>query len=112
MTAPIASGWSGCRVGFAPTGKRRLVTAHTRNGPAILFVKAAIEEKARPWLTVQEIPLVATNEEDLNENNRAGGGDRRKDVFAEALMPEIVQMQHRKRYPQGRQRKPDHPIST
>jgi hypothetical protein len=32
MTAPIASGWSGCRVGLAPTGKRRLVTAHTRDG--------------------------------------------------------------------------------
>ena len=32
MTAPIASGWSGCRVGLAPTGKRRLVTAHARNG--------------------------------------------------------------------------------
>ena len=30
MTAPIASGWSGCRVGFAPTGKRRLITAHTQ----------------------------------------------------------------------------------
>jgi hypothetical protein len=30
MTAPVASGWSGCRVGFAPTGKRRLVTAHTQ----------------------------------------------------------------------------------
>ena len=29
MTTPIASGWSGCRVGLAPTGKRRLVTAHT-----------------------------------------------------------------------------------
>ena len=29
MTAPIASGWSGCRVGLAPTGKRRLVTAHS-----------------------------------------------------------------------------------
>ena len=28
MTAPIASGWSGCRVGLAPTGKRRLCTAH------------------------------------------------------------------------------------
>ena len=28
MTAPIASGWSVCRVGLAPTGKRRLVTAH------------------------------------------------------------------------------------
>ncbi|MGY3582587.1 DNA replication protein DnaC [Bradyrhizobium sp. USDA 4341] len=32
MTAPIASGWSVCRVGLAPTGKRRLVTAHTRSG--------------------------------------------------------------------------------
>jgi hypothetical protein len=32
MTAPIASGWSGCRMGFAPTGKRRLCTAHANNG--------------------------------------------------------------------------------
>src|SRR6516164_8932311 len=32
MTAPIASGWSVCRVGLAPTGKRRLYTAHTRLG--------------------------------------------------------------------------------
>jgi hypothetical protein len=31
MTAPVASGWSDCRVGFAPTGKRRLCTAHTRS---------------------------------------------------------------------------------
>ena len=30
--APVASGWSGCRVGLAPTGKRRLVTAHTQSG--------------------------------------------------------------------------------
>src|SRR6266699_3967381 len=30
MTAPVASGWSGCRVGLAPTEERRLVTAHTR----------------------------------------------------------------------------------
>jgi hypothetical protein len=29
MTAPVASGWSGRRVGLAPTGKRRLLTAHT-----------------------------------------------------------------------------------
>ena len=29
MTAPIDFGRSGCRVGFAPTGKRRLCTAHT-----------------------------------------------------------------------------------
>jgi hypothetical protein len=32
MTAPVASGWSGCRVGLTPTGKRRLATAHTQNG--------------------------------------------------------------------------------
>ncbi len=30
--APVASGWSGCRVGLSPTGKRRLVTAHARSG--------------------------------------------------------------------------------
>src|ERR1700730_2298113 len=28
----VASGWSGCRMGFAPTGKRRLGTARARNG--------------------------------------------------------------------------------
>jgi hypothetical protein len=29
MTAPIISGWgNSCRVGLAPTGKRRLITAH------------------------------------------------------------------------------------
>jgi hypothetical protein len=33
MPAPVASGWSGCRVGLAPTGKRRLFTAHTHCGP-------------------------------------------------------------------------------
>jgi hypothetical protein len=32
MTAPVASGWSGCRVGLAPTGKRRLFTAHAITG--------------------------------------------------------------------------------
>src|SRR6516164_6916109 len=29
MTAPVASGWSGRRMGLTPTGKRRLSTAHT-----------------------------------------------------------------------------------
>src|ERR1035441_6271207 len=39
MTAPIASGWSGCRVGLAPTGKRRLYTAHaiSRQCPTCRF---------------------------------------------------------------------------
>src|ERR1700731_5359179 len=32
IAAPAASGWSDCRVGLAPTGKRRLVTAHTHLG--------------------------------------------------------------------------------
>src|ERR1700674_342381 len=31
IAAPVASGWSVCRVGLAPTGKRRLVTAHPLN---------------------------------------------------------------------------------
>ena len=35
MTVPIASGWSRCRVGLAPTGKRRLVTAHTHLRPTL-----------------------------------------------------------------------------
>src|SRR5215470_16470461 len=32
IAAPVASGWSGRRVGFAPTGKRRLLTAHAISG--------------------------------------------------------------------------------
>jgi hypothetical protein len=31
LAVPAASGWSVRRVGLAPTGKRRLVTAHTRS---------------------------------------------------------------------------------
>jgi len=32
ITAPVASGWSRCRVGLSPTGKRRLITAHAISG--------------------------------------------------------------------------------
>ena len=32
IAAPVASGWSVCRVGLAPTGKRRLFTAHAQVG--------------------------------------------------------------------------------
>jgi hypothetical protein len=35
MTAPTTSGWNICRVGFTPTGKRRLLTAHTRSGHSV-----------------------------------------------------------------------------
>src|SRR6202140_5493232 len=31
IAAPVASGWSGCRAGLTPAGKRRLATAHTPN---------------------------------------------------------------------------------
>ena len=31
IAAPVASGWSVCRVGLAPTGKRRLLTTHTHS---------------------------------------------------------------------------------
>ena len=42
MTAPVASGWSGCRVGLAPTGERRLVTAHTLTGQSGCALHVAI----------------------------------------------------------------------
>jgi hypothetical protein len=47
MTTPVTSGWSCRRVGFAPTGKRRLVTAHTRCGHTELFSKAVIAQGIR-----------------------------------------------------------------
>src|SRR5205814_66338 len=37
IAAPVASGWSDCRVGLSPTGKRRLVTAHTRSGQMMCY---------------------------------------------------------------------------
>ena len=62
MTAPVASGWSVRRVGFAPAGKRRLLTAHDarepRKLPAVLsadevvrFLEAVSSLKARIALT-------------------------------------------------------------
>jgi len=41
IAAPVASGWSGCRVGLAPTGKRRLRTAHTRGGTRAIWTLSA-----------------------------------------------------------------------
>jgi hypothetical protein len=44
MTAPVASGWSGCRVGLAPTGKRRLLTAHANSGHSwVRFQKSRLD---------------------------------------------------------------------
>src|SRR3977135_2773357 len=44
MTAPIASGWSDCPVGFSPTGKRRLCTAHANNGPLVRTTKCRSQQ--------------------------------------------------------------------
>jgi len=41
MTAPVASGWSVRRVGLAPTGKRRLVTAHANSGHVWTYMDPA-----------------------------------------------------------------------
>jgi hypothetical protein len=35
MPAPVVSGWSERRMGLAPTGKRRLVTAHPHSGHSL-----------------------------------------------------------------------------
>jgi hypothetical protein len=48
MTAPIASDWSGCRVGLAPTGKRRLVTAHTRCGHSVAGIASLQNDYSSP----------------------------------------------------------------
>src|SRR5271167_3838188 len=49
MPAPVASGWSGCRVGLAPTGKRRLVTAHTRSGRSARSARPAALGRVEVW---------------------------------------------------------------
>ncbi|MGD0188913.1 MAG: hypothetical protein ABSC25_27240, partial [Roseiarcus sp.] len=50
MTAPVASGWSVCRVGLAPTGKRRLLTAHTLSKHFQAFSKEIPSfSKTFPW---------------------------------------------------------------
>jgi D-amino-acid dehydrogenase len=63
MTAPIASGWSGCRVGLAPTGKRRLCTAHANGGQlsasnAEVWNKMSTIIQGLRWMTKRDAPLL------------------------------------------------------
>ena len=63
MTAPIASGRSGRRVGLAPTGKRRLVTAHTAfcdNSACPTFQVAKYLRDLRRYLPA--VPPISTNQ--------------------------------------------------
>lgn len=41
IAAPVASGWSICRAGLAPAGKRRLFTAHTLSGHSPRVISTA-----------------------------------------------------------------------
>ena len=49
MTAPVASGWSDCRAGLAPTGKRRLCTAHANRRHWTLGLNEKGRQLTRPW---------------------------------------------------------------
>src|SRR5207302_929869 len=62
MPAPVASGWSGCRVGLAPTGKRRLVTAHTLKRPSQLARELAQLKSGHTGVMLKSIiHLTGTN---------------------------------------------------
>jgi hypothetical protein len=61
MTAPVASGWSVRRVGFAPTGKRRLVTAHGLSGLSHVVRPSEFRVHAAPTLRqtiLHSLPVV------------------------------------------------------
>jgi hypothetical protein len=68
IAAPVASGWSGCRVGFAPTGKRRLFTAHTQSGQMYLMtgtidrpLEGCSSSSSRPSMpSLQASPVVGS----------------------------------------------------
>jgi hypothetical protein len=81
MTAPIASGWSGFRVGLAPTGKRRLFTAHTLSGHALgrdrLVGRPENREYSRQFGGIWGIP-------DKIMNRAASNSDRK--VFSIRLL--------------------------
>jgi hypothetical protein len=72
MTAPIASGWSGCRVGLAPTGKRRLCTAHTRNRHRAVCAISQLHLRFRRIAGVRLIDHV------VGADERIGGAARTK----------------------------------
>jgi hypothetical protein len=72
MTAPVASGWSVRRVGLAPTGKRRLVTAHTYCGPSRSPVE--VDEFCRP-IVAEHGKLPPETEDRRAGDSALGQGD-------------------------------------
>jgi hypothetical protein len=69
MTAPVASDWSGRRVGLAPTGKRRLLTAHANS-------VATKERDGRRYGLLRRLADEALVDAG-NENHLAGHADGR-----------------------------------
>jgi hypothetical protein len=69
MTAPIASGWSGCRVGFTPTGKGRLLTAHTRNGHS-----ERVESRAPGASLTRRLAGISADDGNQSDAHREGSG--------------------------------------
>jgi hypothetical protein len=56
MTAPVASGWSVRRVGLAPTGKRRLLTAHAKSGRSPMERRTGKTTFLQGWLAAVSCP--------------------------------------------------------
>src|SRR5260370_41120128 len=71
IAAPVASGWSRCRVGLAPTGKRRLCTAHVGSGHWRDVTSIGSPEKFEPYLAhqaEQKLELLGGQSESLYKN--------------------------------------------
>jgi hypothetical protein len=57
IAAPVASGWSSCRVGLTPTGKRRLCTAHARRRRSAMLLGGCPHDLLdAPLVEVQKTP--------------------------------------------------------
>src|ERR1700736_5988316 len=75
IAAPAASGWSDCRVGLAPTGKRRLVTAHTQDR----------HSRSYRWLATLHRASRPSARESINRND--GMQWKRSRPYLDALQP-------------------------
>src|SRR6185295_1605490 len=64
IAAPVASGWNGCRVGFAPTGERRLCTQAASAGCLL----------PRPWAPAIDATrdLTIASNQTLHSNEHEG----------------------------------------
>jgi hypothetical protein len=83
MPAPVASGWSICRVGLAPTGKRRLFTAHPETGRR---THQRLDFRFRPRTDIHRARLGAQNLTFVPSRN-GGGLDPKLTLASANLAP-------------------------